>query len=178
MRRLAGLMMFLAAGAACAAPGAGGRGPAQDAAVVFWTSGYDGAELAGKQCPCPLPQLPAIAHAGPHLRGVRAAIASWDRCHRAYIAGLRAAPADARIPPAVLAAMTPGERARARAHVQAVQAKVAEAAQADAEAAMARHATWLGAQVEYLAQHGSVADRRGTVASGRREQDGSRHPGR
>lgn len=144
MRRLAGLIMLWAAGAALASPGAD--------AVAFWTSGYAGAELTEGNFHCAAPDLPAIGHPKPAAAGVRAAILKWEQCHSRYLAGLRATAPESRIPADVLAAMTPAERTRARDHVQAVQARVAEAAQANAATMVARHAAWLGATVDYVAR--------------------------
>ncbi|MFC4931337.1 hypothetical protein [Massilia sp. GCM10023247] len=144
MRTLAGLLILLATGTACA------QSPPHAEAVAFWTSGYAGADIAGGDNHCPAPALPAISTAYPPPRGVRKAILDWETCHAGYLAGLRATPAASRIPAAVLAAMTPHQRARALAHVGAVQARVMAAAQADGAALAARHASWLGARVERL----------------------------
>lgn len=144
MRTLAGLLILLATGAAFAQPARHAE------AVAFWTSGYAGADIASAKLHCPAPALPAISYANPQLHGVRKAILDWEACHAGYLASLRAAPAEARIPAAVLTAMTPDERARALAHVRAVQARVMAAAQADAATLEVRHASWLGARVERI----------------------------
>ena len=156
MQKLAGLLMVLATGAACADPG---TGTPQEEAVAFWTSGYTGAELAAGNFGCAAPEVPAVSEANQQIRAVHKAIVKWEKCHEGYMAALRATPAETRIPAAVLAAMTPAEQARARAHVEAAQARVAAAAQANAAAMMARHETWLGATVEYVAQHNSSLHR-------------------
>lgn len=144
MRTVAGLLILLATGAA-------GAQPARHAeAVAFWTSGYAGADIGSGNDHCPAPALPAIAHANPPPHGVRKAILDWEACHAGYLAGLRATPAESRIPAAVLAAMTPDQRARARAHVGAVQDRLMAAAQADAAAQAVRHASWLGARAERI----------------------------
>lgn len=153
MRKLAGLLMSLAMGSVSAGPGAVSRTAAQDAAVGFWTAGYAGAELSSDNFHCAAPEVPAISHANLQIRSVHKAIVQWEECHAGYMHRLRATPADARIPADVLAAMTPAELARARAHVDTVVAGVAEAAQANAANMMARHETWLGATVEYVARH-------------------------
>ena len=153
MRKLAGQLTILAMGSASADTGAVGRTVAQDAAVGFWTGAYTGAELATDNYHCAAPEVPAVSHANLQIRSVHKAIVQWEACHEGYMNRLRATPADARIPADVLAAMTPSERAQARTHVDAVVARVAEAAQANAAHMMARHETWLGATVEYVAQH-------------------------
>lgn len=145
MRAMAGLLIFLATGAACAAPGA-----QHSAAVAFWTSGYAGADLASRNFHCPAPVLPPLSHTLAPAHSVRKAIDKWEQCHAGYLAALHATPAETRIPGAVLASMSPSERERARAHVRAVQARVLAAAQANAAAMTARHASWLGARVEQV----------------------------
>ena len=146
MKKLAALLMVLASGATAA------RDQSQEPAVAFWTSGYTGEELASANFGCAAPELPAVSQARrqARLRTIRKAIARWEACHDGFMATLRATPAAARIPAGVLAAMTPAEQAQARTHVQAVQARVAAAAQANAAAMMARHQAWLGASVEYV----------------------------
>lgn len=167
MNKPAGLLLLLAAGAACAAdrtPAGRERSAAQDEAIAFWSAGYTGADLSGRDFGCPLPALPALPHADPHTGSVYQDIAKWEQCHEEFMEALGATSAEARIPADVLAAMTPAERSQARAHVQAVQARVAAAAQAHAAATMARHATWRGATVEHIVQeHGAPDSRRGAV---------------
>lgn len=174
MKKLAGLLMLLASGAACAGAGAGAaaRGEALEAAVAFWTAGYTGEELASGNFGCAAPEVPAVSQAhlqaNQQIRAVHKAIVQWEKCHDGFMAGLRATPAETRIPAEVLASMTPAEQAQAREHVQAVQARVAQAAQANAAAMMARHETWLGATVEYVARQNSSL-RRSRVAVARNE---------
>lgn len=155
MRALAALLILLIFLILLTTGAAGAQPAGHGAAVAFWTSGYAGAELAPGRAHCPAPVLPAVSHAHAPTRSVREAILAWERCHAGYLASLRAAPAEARIPAEVLAAMSPGERARARAHVRAVQARVAAAQQADAAALAARHASWLGARAEYIGPGGA-----------------------
>ena len=167
MNNPAGLLLLLAAGAAYAAdpaPAARERSAAQDEAIAFWSAGYTGADLSKDNFGCPRPELPAVPHAAGQTQEVDQAIAGWEECHARTMARLAATPAEALIPAAVLAAMTPAERAQARAHVQAIQARVAAAAQAYAASTMARHATWRGATVEHIVQEHVVPDsRRGAV---------------
>lgn len=160
---LPGLLLLLAAGVACAAdPAAAGRerSAAQDEAIAFWSAGYTGADLSGGDFGCPPPTLPALPHADPHTGTVSQAISRWEQCHEEFMAALGATSAEVRIPADVLAWMTPAERSQARAHVQAVQARIAADAQAHATATMARHAAWRGATVEHIVQEHVMPDSR------------------
>lgn len=156
MKRLAGLAMLLATGAACAAD--------TDTAVAYWSTGYTGAELAANNFGCPAPQVPAVSESNLQIRSVERAILAWETCHTRFFAALVApGAADEQIPPAVLAAMTDSEREAARGHVRAVLLEVARAAEANSLPLLARHDAWRRATVEYIARQNDALARSNVV---------------
>lgn len=118
-------------------------------AVFLVLLATQGAALAGGDFGCAAPTLPAIPAPGqahPDVRGVREAIAAWERCHARFMRNLRATPADGRFPATTRAALV----AAAEAHAQAL---------------MVRHATWLGAGVEVVQPPAAPRRSRGARAA-------------
>lgn len=161
MKRLAGMVMLLAAGSALANGNTNASSmaaPAMDAQVAFWTVGYTGADLASTQAPCAAPEVPEVSQRNLEIRSVGRAINQWERCHAGYMQQLTATPAHARIPAEVLAAMSAQEREQALRHLEGVQARMVEEARTNASAAMARHDAWLLRTVAYVSrENASIA---------------------
>ena len=146
MKKLAGVLMLMAAGAGSAAEQADPSG-AKQTAIAYWTAGYAGVELSGAGCPAPnVTDAPQSDMAD---RDTAGAIRRWQQCHRRLIGALRPEVAERYIPAGVLAAMTPAERKAAKRHVAAVHAKLADSAQADAAPIIARHDAWREAIKRY-----------------------------
>jgi len=161
MKRLAGIMMVLAAGSAAASGNtdtSARHGPAMDAQVAFWTAEYTGADLASAQAACAAPKVPEVSQRNLEIRSVGRAINQWERCHAGYMQQLTATPAQARIPAEVLASMSDQQREQALRHVEGVQARIVEESRTNASAAMARHDAWLLRTVAYVShENASIA---------------------
>lgn len=148
MKKLAGILVLMAAGSSVAAEQ--GPAPAPETAAS-WTVHYAGPDHALLRCAAP--DVPEVSQFNLHIRNVARSIAAWQDCYRHSLMALEPANAEQHIPAAVLASMTAAERAAALDHVAAVNARLAESIRREAAPVIARHAAWQDATLRYVAAY-------------------------
>lgn len=82
--------------------------------IAYYTTTFDGANVAYAKFGCVRPVIPARSTTNSEVKSVNAAIATWNECYERFIANLRnAAPIDKTIDPTILPLMNNEEFTKA-----------------------------------------------------------------
>lgn len=98
---------------------------ARGADIQYWTSKYDGADLAQGPYACVTPVIPDVSKTTADITKVSAEYGTWRDCHNGFIDHLSAAlPAGKAIPSDIEVLMTDAELTRARERLEAVYRRI------------------------------------------------------
>jgi hypothetical protein len=151
---IAGLMMVMGAQAWAAGTSDVDQIVAQrrahQADIDYYTSRYDGADLAAK-AGCAEPVIPAHSASRDGVKQVRVNLAEWSECYQRFIGSYNALlPAGKAIPTEVAAVMTDAERQVAATRMDMAYTEIAMEMQRKAQALNVKSELWAQATSEYL----------------------------
>lgn len=127
------------------------------AAVEFWTTKYDGADLRPASNGCPAPRLPSVSKQSDEIDRVTKSYNTWKACHDAYVGGLKAiAPLTKQIPAEVKSQMSEAELAQSTSHLAEIHAQLLGDADIDAGMVQADFAAWRSATSKYIVDYKAV----------------------
>lgn len=148
MKRSLCIVLLLAAGFA--------RADDRGDQIAYWTTGYQGADLAGGQFACKRPVFPPVSKTKEGIAAVQRQLDAWRDCYQRFAANINArTDAGTRIPSSALRMMTPAEVQQAQRHVDAVYAAVVERARKDAAQVAADEHAWQRATEYYVDNYGN-----------------------
>lgn len=140
----------------------------------YWISKYDGADLHSGKYRCPAPRIPALSKQNEEIQSVGAKVEAWQDCYNAFVKNLNAAsPLTKLIPKDIADLLTKDEAEKARLHLEAVFAGVAEGARVSAKLVLADFAAWRDATDKYVAEHNRIVQG-APAAERKRDSEASR----
>jgi hypothetical protein len=123
---------------------------AHQADIDYYTSRYDGADLAAK-ANCAEPVMPSHSASRDGVKQVRNNIAAWSECYNQFIGSYNALlPAGKAIPADVAAVMTDAERKVAATRMDMAYTEIAMEMQRKAQALDVKAELWAQATSEFL----------------------------
>ncbi|MCS0607193.1 hypothetical protein NX773_03305 [Massilia solisilvae] len=136
------------------------RRAAKMAEITRWTA-YDGADLAAGKYACPQPAIPEVSKTNDEIKATTGAYQAWSSCYNGFVADLDGPLAPAKRIPAELAVlMSEAEQQEAEQHIhRATEAAVGKVG-ANAQAVMARFASWEQATKAFAAEYNASAEAR------------------
>jgi TPR repeat protein len=130
---------------------------ARRADLDYWISKYDGSDLKSGQFRCPAPRFPAMSKVNDEIDRVSKSMTAWQECHNKFATNLNdASPLVKRIPADVVKLMNKDEMALATAHLEQVQANLAEDARVSMKLVLADFAAWRSATEAYVNEHNEM----------------------
>lgn len=125
--------------------------------IEYWMSKYDGSDLRSGEYRCPAPRFPAVSKLNEEIDRVSASMKTWQDCHNRFVTHLNEqSPLTKRIPGDVAKLMNKQETEQATAHLQQVQANVAESAKVNSKMVLADFAAWRDATEAWVKQHNDI----------------------
>lgn len=138
---------------------------ARRAEIDYWMSKYDGADLRSGQYRCPAPRFPAVSKVSDEVDRVSASMKNWQDCYNRFVTHLNeVTPLTKLIPADVARLMNKQEMEKATAHLEQVQANVAEGARVSSRLVLADFAVWRDATESYIKQHNEIVEGRRSAA--------------
>lgn len=138
---------------------------ARRAEIDYWMSKYDGADLRSGQYRCPAPRFPAVSKVSEEVDRVSASMKNWQDCYNRFVTHLNeVTPLTKLIPADVARLMNKQEMEKATAHLEQVQANVAEGARVSSRLVLADFAVWRDATESYIKQHNEIVEGRRSAA--------------
>ncbi len=128
--------------------------------IEYWTTKYDGADLASGQFACQAPAIPARSLTRPEVVAISKAVGDYRNCYNGFVRNLDASmPAGKRIPVEIADLMTDQEMNQARAHLDQVYSRVAANTKAGADKTIAAYDSWHNETMLYMRQKNIEAER-------------------
>lgn len=124
----------------------------RQADIEYWTTRYDGSDLAAAKAACVAPAIPAESTSVEEARAVDTAYEAYRSCYNKYVDNIYTVPG-ARIPQAVADVMSDAEFALASSRLNGIY-KMAQAQAAEQAAAVAaERAKWADLSVANITTH-------------------------
>jgi TPR repeat protein len=125
--------------------------------IDYWIVKYDGAELRSGQYSCPAPRFPTLSKQNDEIDRVADKMKTWQDCYNNAVQHLNdSSPLDKLIPADVAKLMNKDEMARAKAHLEQVQANMSEDARVGSRLVLADFAAWRSATEAYVNEHNEM----------------------
>lgn len=121
--------------------------------IAWWTSTYDGADLASGQLDCKAPAVPARSTTNQEIKATNDAINAWKACYNGFVKNLNDVyPVGKRIPGEIADLMTDAEMEQAKRRLTEVYARVGDKAKVSAEATLTAFDNWQKATEDWVRQ--------------------------
>lgn len=138
--------------------------------IDYWVAKYDGSELRSGQLRCPLPRFPSVSKQNDEIDRVTNNMKVWQDCHNRFVANLnQATPLIERIPPDIGKLMNKDEMERATAHMEQVQANLAEDARVGSKLVLADFDVWRSATTAYVNEHNDMVRQAPSAGASKRQ---------
>ncbi|MFL6674715.1 MAG: tetratricopeptide repeat protein [Massilia sp.] len=125
--------------------------------IDYWIEKYDGSELKSGQFRCPAPRFPSVSKQNDEIDRVSNNMKAWQDCHNRFVDNLnKALPLVQRIPADIGKLMNKDEMERASAHMEQVQANLAEDARVSSKLVLADFDVWRSATTAYVSEHNEI----------------------
>lgn len=122
----------------------------RQADIVYWVSGYDGADLRAGKFQCARPVLPPVSKTNAEIKAVEQRYAAWQQCYNGFVQNLNdALPPGKRIPGDIFKLMNQLEYDQSVAHLDRVYSSVTSQAAKAAEAISSDYRDWREATAAY-----------------------------
>lgn len=130
---------------------------ARRADIDYWIGKYDGSELRSGEYRCPTPRIPAMSKVNEEIDRVSENVKAWQECYNRFVTHLNdVTPLTKLIPADVSKLMNKEEHEKARVHLEAVQANMAEGAKVTSKLVLADFAAWRDATEAWVKQHNDI----------------------
>jgi TPR repeat protein len=129
--------------------------------ITYWTSTYDGADLAAARDACVRPVIPEKSTKNDEINVTHSAMVAWQACQNQLSARFDAVqPAGKSIPENVLELMSDAEVNQAKAHLTGVYQRLVDETATKAAQTLAAYGAWEKATVDYVKSQNDLAEMR------------------